>query len=612
MGFLILPDTSVSDSIAVAGAGEVPLRCIAHGSGRPWLVGDWSDDEIAVVVAGARRLVLFGRTRFDPGTVARALGRARSVRDLDTLARSLPGSVHLLASIDGRVRAQGAVAGTRQIFYARVAGVTVAADTPGRPAGLVGAGLDEAALALRLLVPGAPWPLCTRNIWSGVEQLDAGCWLELDTAGERRVVPWWRAPAAEVPLREAAGAVRAAIADAVGVRAAGGRTVSADLSGGLDSTGLCFVAAAAADGGRLLTHHWRPLDAANDDTIWAERAAALLPGAEHRYSGPDDGPGWLDEGDPTTGEDTSGPLPWSRNLARMEYVARDSAARGAGVHLMGVGGDELFSATPTYLRALVRRRPIRGLPAVLRCRALNRWQLLPTVRGLVDNDSFADALRAGAPRITAATPSPAQVFMGWAPEPRLPSWASPSTVATVRRLIIEAAADTPEPLDPERVQHQIVEGVLHGGAAIREMGAVLGRFGIEPAAPYLDDRVVEAALSVRLEDRMVPGGFKPVLTTALRGLVPDELLARRSKGDFSAEFHAGVEHNRRLLLDLCDDLRLAGLGLVDARALRVALLRPSPDTASLAPFENTLACERWLRSVETSEPQVAARMGGFR
>ncbi|MYS84908.1 asparagine synthase-related protein [Embleya scabrispora] len=621
MDFLILPDASVSAPIAVPNAGPPPWRCVAHASGRPWLVGHWSDEDVTTVVAGTRRLVLFGHTRLDVAAATRILAHARSLHDLDELARTLPGSVHLLASIDGRVRAQGALAGTRQIFHARVAGVTVAADRPRRLADLVGAHLDEEALALRLLAPGAPWPLCTRSVWTGVDQLDAGCWLEIDTEGAPRTVPWWQAPAAEVPLPQAADSVRAAIRDAVAVRTAGGRTVSADLSGGLDSTGLCFVA--AAEEGRLLTHHWKPLDPANDDTLWAERAAALLPTALHCSSGPADGPGRLDAGTydgdnehigacagagrPDDPRGSQGPLPWSRNLARMEYVARDSAARGATVHLMGVGGDELFSVTPTHLRTLARRRPLTGLPVLLRCRALNRWDLLPTLGGLTDNASFADALRAGARRITAAAPPPSQVFMGWAPDPRLPAWVSPSAVASVRRLLFDAAAHDPRPLHPDRAGHRILEGVLHGGAAIREMGWNLSRYGIDLAAPYLDDRVVEAALSVRLEDRMVRGGFKPVLTTALRGLVPDELLARRSKGDFSAEFHAGVEHNRHRLAELCDDLRLARLGLVDADALRAALLGPSPDTAPPAPFENTLACEGWLRSVEASESQLARR-----
>ncbi|MGW1992105.1 asparagine synthase-related protein [Embleya sp. NPDC001921] len=606
MDFLILPDVSVPESITVGNAGQRPLRCLAHASGRPWLVGHWADEDVTVLVAGTRRLVVFGRTRLDTDTATRILARARSPHDLDALARTLPGSIHLLASIDGRIRAQGALSGTRQIFHTRLAGVTVAADSPGRLAHLVGAPLDRDVLALRLATPGAPWPLSTRTVWTGIDQLDAGCRLDIDTRGARRAVRWWQPPAAEVPLPRAADSVRAVIRDAVAVRTAGGRTVSADLSGGLDSTGLCFVAAAGE--GTLLTHHWRPLDAANDDTTWAERAAELLPAARHRVDGPADGPGWLDEvADPGIVDGAHGPLPWSRNLARMEHVARDSAARGATVHLMGVGGDELFSVTPTHLRTLVRTHPLTGLPAVLRCRALNRWGLLPTLRGLTDNDSFADALLAGARGLHAPAPRPSQVFMGWAPHPRLPVWASASAAASVRRLLVDAAADDPRPLHPERDRHQILEGVLHGGAAIRGMGEVLSRFGIDLAAPYLDDRVVEAVLSVRTRDRMPRGGFKPILTTALRGLVPDELLARRGKGDFSAEFHAGVEHNRRRLAELCEDLRLARLGLVDAAALRAALSGPKPDTAALAPFENTLACESWLRSAEACRSQPVPR-----
>lgn len=228
MDFLILPDASVSAPITIANAGS-PLRCVGHASGRPWLVGHWSNEDITTVVAGTRRLVLFGHTRLDVAAATRVLAGARSAHDLDELARILPGSIHLLASIDGRIRAQGAPAGTRQIFYARIAGVTVAADRPRRLADLVGAHPDEEALAPRLLAPGTPRPPCTRRVWSGVEQLDRGCWLHIDTEGACRTVRRWQAPAAEAPLRQATETARAAIRDVVAVRTAGGRTVSADV-----------------------------------------------------------------------------------------------------------------------------------------------------------------------------------------------------------------------------------------------------------------------------------------------------------------------------------------------------------------------------------------------
>ncbi|WP_406397020.1 asparagine synthase-related protein [Streptomyces uncialis] len=615
MDFLILPDSE--DAAALAQVRAQPggsrdrnerrdPRVVRHASGRPWVVGHWDEDEIVTVSAGDRRIVLLGRARPAPGTLERLLETARSLHDVDSLARRLPGSCHLTASFEGRVRAQGTLSTARQIFHTRVSGVTVAAGDPARLAALAGRGVDEESLALRLLTPGPPWPLSLRTVWSGVAQSAPGHWLELTPGGECRAHRWWSVPEPVAPLSRSAGTVRSALRDAVGARARAGTAVSADLSGGMDSTSLCFLA--AATGAELHTHHWQPLDLANDDALWWERSAAALPDARHRSVPADRRPTWFQtppEHHAAGGGLLEGPLAWHRNHAQMEFVARAAAGAGARTHLMGVGGDELFSPSPTYLWSMVRGHPLTSLPDLNRMRLLNRWWLGPTVRGLLDSRPFAASLRAVADGLTDPLPHPREPSFGWGGVPRMPPWATGDAVATVRRLLGEAADARPGPMHRDRHQHQVIEGALVSGSALRQMNLALDGTGVTLEAPFLDDRVLEAALMVRTEDRVARGRYKPVLTAAMRGVVPAQLLGRRSKGEFSAEAYEGLLRNRRLLLERCDDLELARLGLVDAGALRAGLLGPKPETRDLTPFENTLSCEAWLRGPVRTAPAAA-------
>jgi asparagine synthase (glutamine-hydrolysing) len=608
--FLVLPDCAAADRLTQRIGVEPGTRVIRYPSGRPWLVGRWSDEEMAVVAgARGRRLVVWGNRRPDLDGAARALDRAGTLADLDGFAGSLAGSVHLCATIDGRTRAQGSVCTARQILSATVAGVTVAASQPHPLVALTGAGVDEDALALRLLAPGVPWPLSQRPVWSGLAELPAGCWLELDPDGGSRTVRWWHAPAAETPLAQARDTLRDALAEAVAVRARGRGTISSDLSGGLDSTSLAFLA--AGTGAQLVTSHWRPLDQANDDWDWAQRAAVDLPDAIHQVVAAEDGPTWFEadpNGDgPEAGAE--GPLLWSRNRARMEHITRAVAELGSTLHLCGVGGDELFSPIPAYLWSLTRRHPVRNIGRVRRWRALNRWRLAPLLRGLADGGTFAASLGRDADLVTAPPLLPSEVHLGWSAQPRMPPWASRAAVDAVRRQLRAASATQPRPLHPDRAQHLVLESAVHSGAAVRQLNALLSRFGVRWEIPYLDDRVVEAALSVRIEDRIAPGRYKPVLTAALRDLVPEPILGRRSKGEYSAEVYAGLQRNQRHLLALCDDLRLAELGLVDAAALRAALIGPKPEARHLTPFENTLACEAWLRTPRVSASRDALLSG---
>ncbi|GAA2292171.1 lasso peptide isopeptide bond-forming cyclase [Streptomyces atrovirens] len=601
MGFVVLEDNEDGAALADRVLGPMGSRIIPYDSGRPWLVGNWSEDELTLVDAGPRRIALVGHSRMDPALARRVLARASSLRDMDQLVRTLPGSFHFLAVLDGRVRAQGSLSTARQISYARIGARVVACDSPRPLAELAGAGLDEDVLALRMLTPAAPWPLRNRSVWSGVEQLPVGSWLEMGQ-GHSRPVRWWDPPAADKPLAEAARAVREALRDSVAVRARATGTISADLSGGMDSTSLCFLAADA--GGELLTHHWQPLDDGNDDGFWAERAARHLPDARH-LSTPRGSPWFV----AATGRQESAlgraeaPLTWFRNHTQMASLAGRVAAEGSTVHLIGVGGDELFSTLPTQLWTLFHRRPLTSLPLLHRIRVGNRWRLPSMVRGLTDRTTFAQWLDSAARSIDGPPDRSSEIPLGWNAGVRMPPWATQEAVGIVRRLLRETASADPQPLDPVRDRHQLLEVVALAGCAVRELNSLPSETGVRWEAPFLDDRVLEAVLSLRIEDRVLRGRYKPLLATAMRGVVPSDILERRSKGEFSAEIYDGLRQNRGGLLELCESSRLARRGLVDPAVLRTRLLTPGPLARQLGVFEPTLAVEAWLRALGAHHEQ---------
>jgi asparagine synthase (glutamine-hydrolysing) len=116
----------------------------------------------------------------------------------------------------------------------------------------------------------------------------------------------------------------------------------------------------------------------------------------------------------------------------------------------------------------------------------------------------------------------------------------------------------------------------------------------------MDDRVIEAFLSVRPEDRVTPWTYKPVLKEAMRGVVADECLERSTKAQSALDDAAGLREHRGDLLALWEDSRLADLGLVDARQLRALAVRPSTPDLSRATLYTTIGCEVWLRALARS------------
>ncbi|MFF7019982.1 asparagine synthase-related protein [Streptomyces klenkii] len=627
--FAVLPDGE-SGSAAARLLRPWATEAVAHHSGRPWLLGSWPDGHVTVGAAGARRLAVIGRCPVTAGELSARAGQVRDLADVERAAQGLTGSFHLLASVDGRVRARGSASGVRRLFHARVGGAVVAAGRADRLAVAAaaatgaGPGVDEELLALHLLASPLPYPLDERCVWRGVQGLRLHDCLLIEADGRARTQRWWSPPEAELPLEQGVPAVREALTAAVRACMADGGTVSSDLSGGLDSTSLCFLAAQEQDRrqpekARLVTLRWQSLDPDNDDNTWAAHATAMLPGIEHVTPSAHEWPLWYSGLTDLTGTTvpTDEPGPWVRDSARIATMARLMTARGSRLHMMGGGGDELFSALPPHLHDYIRSNPMAAFARIRTHRDSQHWPLWPLLRRLADRRTFAQWLAAWADSLTEPEPPPTAPgrrapSTGWGMDLRMPSWATPDAVRAAQSLLREAAG-TAEALAPRRGQHVALACVQAGGRGVRQLEHVFSRKGLAYAAPYIDDNVLEAALAIRVPERSTPGRYKPVLAAAMDGIVPDSVLCRRSKGEYSVDFHHSLRRNRAALVELFDDSQLARAGLIDTTAIRTSLLGVHPDPSSLRSLSPGLGTEIWLRTRagSTCPPSPATTQGAL-
>ncbi|TDD27625.1 lasso peptide isopeptide bond-forming cyclase [Actinomadura sp. KC06] len=595
--FVVLPDHEAALAVA---AGLPRARTLRHPSGRPWLIGTWTDAEITVAEAGDARLALIGTRPHDIERIAGEAERLTGLASLDRLARTLPGSFHLVAALGGRTRVQGDAAGLRLVFHARVDGVSVAADRADVLAALTGAELDERQVAVRLLWP-VPHPLPHAPMWRDVHGVEPGHHLVLDAEGRARTRRWWSPPEPDRPLAAGAAELRTALSRAVEVRTAGGGTVSCDLSGGLDSTSVCFLAARGDAG--IIASTWPGRDPADEDLMWARRAAERLPGVEHAVWPADESPlvyaDLLDIDDPLD-EPTIGMMDRARVLSHVPRLV----AKGSRLHLTGIGGDQVAWCSEAHYHGLLRRRPLPALGRLRGFRALFDWPFGPMARALADGrpyrrwlaDAAADLRRPPQPVVSSA--------LGWDMAPRLFDWVTPDAEHAAAEAIREAAR-TAEPLAPDRGQHADLQSVRMCARIIRQWEQMSARAGLPMSSPFLDDRVIETSLAVRPEERVTPWRYKPLLVAAMRGIVPDECLARSNKAEASMDAADGLRAHQGDLMELWDGSRLARLGLVDAARLRALTARPAAPELREAILYSTIGCEVWLRTLD----RPAAIMG---
>lgn len=567
---------------------------VRHASGRPWLIGD---GEMVVAAAGRNRVAVLGTTSLTAAdlTALAARATAATAADLCTAVAAAAGSSTLLASLDGTVIGRGTASGVRRLHYATVGGVTVVAD---EAAPLARGVPDPAAVAQALLVPEVPFPLDAATLWAGVSPVPPDQFVAVAGAGPAQLRRWWAPPEPTLSLMDGADALRAALRAAVGVRVQDGDLVSADLSGGVDSTALCFLAAERPV--RLVTLRVRPMDPGNDDPRWATLAAARLPDAEHLVVDPVTG--GLDEPD-----DVEQPVGGLLAGAVARHHAAALGRHRSRVHFGGYGGDEVLGVSRAYLRDLRSQRPGLVWQHAQAHRALRRWSLPATLRALADDRGLARFLTDTAAGLSDWRPHESGPQFGWGAAVRLPPWCTPLAADLIRQRLY-AVADS-EPLAPQRAQHRAVTAIWSAAYAARQAARMFRRHGVHLAVPYLDDAVIAAALAIDLAERGNPRRYKAALAEAMRPILPPELHDRRTKGFFAAEGIAGVRRDRARLDELCAGLHLADLGLADPKALRTAIMGPDPTGRVSLALERTIAAELWLRAVARSRlPEGGVRL----
>ncbi len=429
--------------------------------------------------------------------------------------------------------------------------------------------------------------------FTGVFPVPAGGWIEY-RAGAIHMRPW-SAPVfrtgGKARLEESSEELRHLLTDAVRERTAAPRT-AVWLSGGADSTAV-FGAGQAdpAVGARLapVSISYPEGDSAREDDYIKQTAA--------RWHAPVT---WIDSESVSLFEHL--PIrvavrddPYAHTFEAMNLrLAATSADLGAHVAFDGYGGDQLFHVSDVWLAEYLVRgrwRELREALAedgdawfrVLVSRAVFPW-LPPAVRDALD-------------QLRGRVPDAPTLWRQGMPDWLSRRWRSDPDVQ--RRALLEPARRLFE--GPAAYESRwYVETPYFPRASAWAAGLALQR-GVLVRSPLLDRRVLDFAASRPLAERAVSGDTKLVLKAAMRGLIPEGVLAPR-------KFKTGVPRGyiaRRMESEFSrafDEVFssasvLAELGLIDLTALRRAQNSARVDHLTRVHLFLTLQAELWVRSV---------------
>ncbi|MCQ1578303.1 albusnodin/ikarugamycin family macrolactam cyclase [Streptomyces parvus] len=551
---------------------------------------------------GRRQVLILGRC----GAKDSDLRRLSSTLP-DDITWKWPGAYTVIEESEEAVVIHTDPASARPIYLVSHDGGWVWSSSARALASLTRSAVDVERLACSIFLPSIPTLSEGRTFFCGVEQLPPGCRVVLPVSGGTpRTATVWRPDQCETLAP--AERLRTALFESVAERVRSDPMVSCDLSGGLDSTSIAALATVALPYGTRLnavTIHPEG-DTAGADLGYARLAAAAYSGRiNHRLLALSTQhlPYTAMSTVPATDEPAPSTITQARLTGQFRWLREEFGTR---THMTGDGGDSLLFQPPVHLADLVRHRRIRrAVSEGFGWAGLRRASPLPFLRDavLVSRTSRTSALTELADSVGGRRHGE-HGSVRWFPLLPYPSWAGGSAAALLSASARRAASapDQLPGLDASvRTLVDEVREVARTAVADAELAAASG---IDLNNPFLDPLVVDGVLRTPLDRRPPLHVYKPLLSSAMAGLLPHAVANRQTKGSFEVDHYAGLRANMPELLGLAHG-RLAEMELIDATRLVHCLGRAAAGVPmSLAALEQALGSEAWL-AAHAREPEHA-------
>jgi asparagine synthase (glutamine-hydrolysing) len=144
-----------------------------------------------------------------------------------------------------------------------------------------------------------------------------------------------------------------------------------------------------------------------------------------------------------------------------------------------------------------------------------------------------------------------------------------------------------------------VHGIYYLGYISHGLKNLAEQEQVRISFPYLDHNVIRTCIRTPSEKKMNPHVLKPILKQAFQNNLPTPLLERNTKGDYTSDVYYGMKRNFSWFQENFQEMLLADMGLVDIHKFRECfqrLLMGVP--VKLPEFHQTLALEMWLRQFD--------------
>ncbi|WP_435111026.1 asparagine synthase-related protein [Nocardiopsis synnemataformans] len=605
MALVILPDTAIHEhTLSRLQDTAGPVLC-QHRSGRPWILGGPTDGGFIASHNRHINVVVTGHTNIDEGELAKRLDGIDSLTRTENLAEELVEFDVLLLAHDGsQFRAYAPTFQSRSLFWTRFNGLAIVSDEQYPLAALNNFELDHGVLTTRIVNAEVSHPFIRRPVWHNVDALGIGEFLTVADGADPQRKKWWTPPQADRSISELGHELSSGIEEALRFRTQGSSVVSADLSGGLDSTTLSFFAAEL--GLDLHTFFIQARSKSNNDWKWSDRAVEEIASNHLKIPYQSVLDHITDEIPASLSMFPEGPGSLSSAIASAASIEQHISGSGSTLHLNGHAGDALFGQVSSMIWSYFRSGGHGRYTWLWRYRTMNRIPVSAMLRMLWDRRTFTHELDQIALGNYSYPAHDAADYSSWIQTPRFPDIFTGVAKEQVSDLARTELKDGATALSADRTVHQILSYLTAHGAVNRRMNYVADKVRFD--SPYLDRRVVEPAISLNHRERTRQYPAKPLLAAARPKTMSLDYFMRQDKGDYTPEV---FDHHRTILKrarnTFSEGSILGELGLVhDDEVARVSDSY-SADGAAYSDLVDLEFAERWLRNVHDEKARLATR-----
>ena len=368
--------------------------------------------------------------------------------------------------------------------------------------------------------------------------------------------------------------------------------VSADVSGGVDSAATIYLLKTI--GATPALFNMKPDASSNDDALWASYIAKDVGLPLSCLGTVDQNSKAFDAvSDYPNGVLPEQPLYWSDSESYLCKIAERTNGHSRRLHLMGLGGDELFAPLPASAWSCAHEHPSQLVNIARKYCVAHHISFRQAIQDLMNHTS-AELARSF--NMAIANEPCANCGSSWQESIRIPSFLTNKARNILADLIVPQLEHWDiQSLNPDRSRHQALYSLLKQAQILHQVNMLFAPNHIEFRSLYLDPEIISLALSMPVGLRHQNGLNKALLHQTLEGIVPKLIFRRPNKGDHSKSLYCTWERSKNSLLAALTGGVLDEEHLINIPVIRQKISMPIPNIKFLFEMQRTAAVERWLR-----------------